>query len=181
MEPFEPTNNPFTALLTVVTPLMRTTEALLPPPASIPVERLLDALEFAIVSTVSPELALARNPATPLPDASLSLTTNLLKSAAHTPNDPLFSNRDLSMVTNTLVPEAAPRIPLSPLSLLIVLRINTDPPALGAMSRPRAVKFAIVQFSTCKAAPLKNLIPLVPPPIPLIERLRRVTTSVPPA
>src|SRR5260370_40546003 len=81
------------------------------------------------------------------------------------------------------------RMPLSPLSLLVVLMTDTvgglPEPLLGEISMPRSLKPLMLQFSMRSDLPETNLIPLSPPCpvplIPLIDRFRMTTLSAAPA
>src|SRR5260370_23402351 len=136
---------------------------------------LLAAVQFSRSISVVPAFAEAMKPML-FPLATLSLAATWLKLEANTPKEPFMLNWELLMLTVVRAVDVI-AIPLPALLLLLVPLTKTLPPAL-VMLIPLPVKPKMLQFSTIRALPLLNCIPLIPLLIPLILMFRRMTTSV---
>src|SRR5437016_2452676 len=64
---------------------------------------------------------------------------------------------------------------------MLVPVTHTEAELPNAMSTPLVVKPKISHLSTINAAPARKRMPLIPVPMPLILRLRKITTSLGPA
>src|SRR6185437_12901795 len=139
---------------------------------------LLAAVELEMLRSAVPLPAAARNPTDAFPYAALLVTETLLLLPAVIPL--LFSSKRELLMDTVVRAVDCTETPTPPLLLMTVSVTKTFPPAV-ATSMPLVVKPKISQFSTLRALPARKRIPLMPVPMPLMRRLRRMTVSLGPA
>src|SRR6185312_13479615 len=139
---------------------------------------LLAAVELEMLRSAVPLPAAARNPTDAFPYAALLVTETLLLLPAVIPL--LFSSKRELLMDTVVRAVDCTETPTPPLLLMTVSVTKTFPPAV-AISMPLVVKPKMSQLSTLRALPARKRIPLMPVPMPLMRRLRRMTVSLGPA